>query len=342
MTNSSAGEPARQESAGPLLYRWLRENDSRSPAEAAPALGLDPREAASAWAELRALRLVRPGSAIGETDVVEPETALLGLLGTLRQKRAVLSSHCQELTSIVSATESLLERYRPAAARLTERVEVEVVTGLRNQQRVLRDFADLPRAQSRTLHADTVPSRTMSQSLGSFLTEKGRMVRRGVTVRAIYPQGFNSARWQCKYLAEVRRVGVELRLAPQVPCSLVIGDLDVALLPPRPDQPEDPLIVIRGAALVRTYAALYDDHWLRAFPYAGPAEVAGGPEGDWLTEQHRTSLRLLANGLTDERIARSMGVSVRTVSRLVSEVTRNLGAHSRFQAGVLARARGLV
>ncbi|MFD0574367.1 hypothetical protein ACFQ0T_40490 [Kitasatospora gansuensis] len=271
---TSAGEPSRHENAGPLLYRWLRENDSRSHTEAAQALGLDAREAAVAWAELRALRLVRPGSAIGETDLVEPDTALLGLLGTLRQKRAVLSSHCQELTSIVSATESLLERYRPAAARLTERIEVEVVTGLRNQQRVLRDFAELPRTQSRTLHADTVPSKTMSQTLSSFLTEKGRMVRRGVTVRAIYPQGFNSARWQCKYLAEVRRVGVELRLAPQVPCSLVIGDLDVALLPPRPGRLEDPLVVIRGAALVRTYAALYDDHWLRAFPYPGPAEVA--------------------------------------------------------------------
>ncbi|GAB2691611.1 helix-turn-helix transcriptional regulator [Kitasatospora kifunensis] len=333
------GEATHHETAGPVLYQWLRANESRSLTEAAAALGLDAREVSAAWTELRALRLVRPGSSMGETDLVEPDTALLSLL---RQKQNVLRSQCEELTSIVSATESLLDRYRPAGARLSEQVEVEVIVGSRNQQRVLRDFADLPRAQSHTLHADTVPSKMMSQALNSFLTEKSRMVRRGVAVRAIYPQGFNSARWQCKYLAEVQRVGVELRLAPQVPFSLVIGDLDVALLPPRSDQPEDALIVIRGASLVRTYAAIYEDYWLRSFPYLGPADSPGEAESDWLTEQHRTSLRLLANGLTDERIARSMGVSVRTVSRLVSEVTRHLGAHSRFQAGVLACARGLV
>ncbi|MFC9329993.1 LuxR C-terminal-related transcriptional regulator [Kitasatospora sp. NPDC057015] len=321
------------------LYQWLRENDSSDLADAADALGLDAGEAAAARAELRTLRLIRPGASAGETDLVEPDAALLSLL---RQKQAVLRTQCEELTSIVDATESLLGRYRPAVARATERVEVEMVVGWRDQQRVLRDFSDTPRTQSDTLHADRVPSKTIRQTLNSFLTDKSRMVRRGVAVRAIYPQGFNSARWQCKYLAEVQRVGVELRLAPQVPFSLVIGDLDVALLPPRSDQPGQALIVIRGAALVRTYAALYDDYWLRSIPYQGPGHAASDLQADWLTEQHRTSLRLLANGLTDERIARSMGVSVRTVSRLVSELSRHLGAHSRFQAGVIACSRGLV
>jgi DNA-binding CsgD family transcriptional regulator len=333
------GETSRNETAGLVLYQWLRENESRSLADAAAALGLDEAEAAATWAELRALRLVRPGASAGETDLVEPDIALLSLL---RHQRTVLRSQSDELASVVSATESLLDRYRPAVARLTERVEVEVISGARNRQRLLRDLSDAPRAQSQSLHADTVPSKLMSQTLNSFLTEKSRLVRRGVRVRAIYPQAFNSARWQSKYLSELQQVGVELRLAPQVPFNLVIGDLDVALLPPRSDRPEDALIVIRGSALVRTYATLYEDYWLRSFPYAGPAHPAADADADWLTEQHRTSLRLLANGLTDERIARSMGVSVRTVSRLVSEVSRHLGAHSRFQAGVLARTRGLV
>ncbi|MFF1868380.1 LuxR C-terminal-related transcriptional regulator [Streptomyces sp. CB03911] len=337
MTNTE--DPAANESAGPLLYQWLRANDAGSLVQAATALGLDPREAAAAWTELRTLRLVRSGSSTGGSDLVDPDTALLNLL---RQKQGMLRAQYEELTSIVAATESLLDRYRPAAAGPTEQVRVEVIVGARNQRRVIRDFSDLPRTESLTLHADRVPSRTVSQALNSFLTEKSRMVRRGVTVRAIYPQGFNSARWQCKYLAEVQRVGVELRLAPQVPFSLIVGDHDVALLPPYSDQPDDALIVIRGASLVRTYVALYEDYWLRSFPYQGPEPCAGDTETDWLTEQHRTSLRLLANGLTDERIARSMGVSVRTVSRLVSEVARHLGAHSRFQAGVLACARGLV
>lgn len=45
---------------------------------------------------------------------------------------------------------------------------------------------------------------------------------------------------------------------------------------------------------------------------------------------------MLAGGLTDEAMARKLGLSERTVRRLVSEPTERLGAASRFQAGVCA------
>jgi DNA-binding NarL/FixJ family response regulator len=61
------------------------------------------------------------------------------------------------------------------------------------------------------------------------------------------------------------------------------------------------------------------------------------PEGDWhLTGRHRELVRMLGGGLTDEAMARKLGVSERTVRRLVSELTERLGAASRFQAGVCA------
>lgn len=53
-------------------------------------------------------------------------------------------------------------------------------------------------------------------------------------------------------------------------------------------------------------------------------------------------LQLLAGGLPDAAIARKLGVSQRTVERRTSRWMEQLGASSRFQAGVIAAKRGLI
>ncbi|MFH8370258.1 response regulator transcription factor [Streptomyces sp. NPDC018031] len=56
----------------------------------------------------------------------------------------------------------------------------------------------------------------------------------------------------------------------------------------------------------------------------------------------RRILECLRTGYTDEVAARQMKVSLRTYRRYVAEVMRELGAHSRFQAGVRAVELGLL
>lgn len=51
-------------------------------------------------------------------------------------------------------------------------------------------------------------------------------------------------------------------------------------------------------------------------------------------------LRLLSLGATDEFAAAQLGISVRTVRRMVAQIMNRLGARSRFQAGVKAADRG--
>jgi DNA-binding NarL/FixJ family response regulator len=50
----------------------------------------------------------------------------------------------------------------------------------------------------------------------------------------------------------------------------------------------------------------------------------------------------LAGGAKDEQIARALGMSVRTVRRRVADLMDELGADSRFQAGVEAVRRGWI
>ncbi|MEU8383793.1 LuxR C-terminal-related transcriptional regulator [Streptosporangium sp. NPDC048865] len=52
--------------------------------------------------------------------------------------------------------------------------------------------------------------------------------------------------------------------------------------------------------------------------------------------------RLAAQGVPDEMIARQLGLSVRTVRARFADAMAELGAQSRFQAGVEASRRGLL
>ncbi len=70
---------------------------------------------------------------------------------------------------------------------------------------------------------------------------------------------------------------------------------------------------------------------------AGPLET-----GDALSEREREVLRLLAEGLTNKRIAQRLGISEHTAKFHVSAILSKLGAESRTEAVAIATRRGLV
>jgi DNA-binding NarL/FixJ family response regulator len=317
------------------LYQSLRANGSTVPDKAEAGLGLTDSEAEAGWSELRELGLIRPGRAAEEVDSVDPDTALISLLA---RQREALRAQRDELSAIVEAAESLIERYRPAVLRETAEIEVELVTKDSRRRQFVRDFDAAVNKSIGSMHPGPLPP---SDVLAGSLAADSALIARGVRVRAIYGQSINSAPRQRKYLTDLAATGAEVRLAEQVPFDLLIADSHSALVLANPEDTSGPAVIVRGPALVRSYVAMYEDCWLRSAPF--PARAAGSFEADGeLTEQHRTTLRLLANGLTDERIARKLGVSLRTVSRLVSEIMRYLQADSRFQAGVLAASHGLI
>ncbi|MFJ3231488.1 helix-turn-helix transcriptional regulator [Streptomyces sp. NPDC086787] len=65
-----------------------------------------------------------------------------------------------------------------------------------------------------------------------------------------------------------------------------------------------------------------------------------GTSGPALTGREREVLELLAAGHLDESIARQLNISVRTCRRVIAALMDRLEARSRFQAGVIAVARG--
>jgi DNA-binding NarL/FixJ family response regulator len=129
-----------------------------------------------------------------------------------------------------------------------------------------------------------------------------------------------------------------VRTVATLPLRMLIFDRNVALIPVNPDHSEIGAVVQRGPGMVAALCALFEQTWQAANPVGTDKQ----PGDDGLTSQERAIITLLAQGHTDEVIARKLGVSVRTSRRITAELTARLGARSRFQAGARAVERGWI
>ncbi|MFF9510044.1 LuxR C-terminal-related transcriptional regulator [Streptomyces sp. NPDC014724] len=84
---------------------------------------------------------------------------------------------------------------------------------------------------------------------------------------------------------------------------------------------------------------MFESYWQMAVPLPA-ADEPMDDLGAAPTNDARQLLTYLSGGLTDESIAREIGVSERTVARRIVRLQEVLGAQTRFQLGVQASRRG--
>jgi DNA-binding CsgD family transcriptional regulator len=158
----------------------------------------------------------------------------------------------------------------------------------------------------------------------------GRAVAAGRRSRAIYP---------VRALHEVPEVlrarideGEEVRLIDDMPTRLFVISGTHAVLPEPLGFADEPRLLVRQGALVEALSLLFELYWERS---------VGVPQLEGARLDHRAFLlRQLASGFKDEQIARTLGLSLRTVRRRVSDLMIELGVDTRFQAGAEAVRRG--
>jgi len=122
--------------------------------------------------------------------------------------------------------------------------------------------------------------------------------------------------------------GAEIRTVPAVPMTAMVVDGTLALLP---GERCGELAEFRVPSVVKVVAELFERLWRPS----GPPCTGSGP-----TQRELDLLTLLMNGCTDESAAARLGISERTVRRMVSDLMHRLSARSRFQAGAKAADRG--
>ncbi|MFF9067955.1 LuxR C-terminal-related transcriptional regulator [Streptomyces sp. NPDC014891] len=325
------------------LHRELRRRGVSNFPQVAKELGIGAEEYERCRAELISLGLIVPTTSTHATSAdlrdarwqpdadavasVDPEIALLRILD---RERARLREHLAEADQAYGALETLAGTFlRPGSLTRSE-IAVEAITDYRRIQQALEDIIDVTQEASCSMYP-TGPARQVPERI--FERDR-RKLAHGVRVRAIY-RGRDAARPEAAEVLNRRaELGVEVRIAPDLPMTMVIVDEQYAIVPLRPEAPGEGAILARGPLLVRSFLSLYEHCWHTASPYGD--HVAPERGGDGLSEQQQAALQMLAAGMKDEKIARNLGVSLRTVSRMLSELMQELGASSRFEAGVRA------
>lgn len=161
---------------------------------------------------------------------------------------------------------------------------------------------------------------------------------RGVRLRRIHLDSIRNHQPALDDATWLAEAGGEVRTIATLPLHMLIVDRRLALVPMNTESDEAVAVMISVDGVLAALLALFNAVWKTAVPLGSPRrrDSAG------LSGQEKSVLTLLAGGLTDEVIARRLGVSVRTARRVASDLLARLDARSRFQAGVRAAARGWI
>ena len=161
----------------------------------------------------------------------------------------------------------------------------------------------------------------------------GEQIQRGRRSRAIYP--VRALHEAADTLAQRAGVGEEIRLLPQLPTRMFIIGSTHVILPEPLGFVDEPRSLVRQRGWVEAMTLWFECLWEKASPLTSASQRGG-------TDMRTFLLQQLAAGAQDEQIARRLGVSLRTVRRRVADLMSELGAESRFQAGVEASKRGWI
>jgi DNA-binding CsgD family transcriptional regulator len=257
------------------------------------------------------------------------------------------------LEVLVRAREQQLQQVRLEVARLAERFRAgqgltrpeEVVEVVTTRDATLQRWEQLQRSARHEVRSFDRPP------YGSdILVNEAEMdgLAAGKTFRAVYARAGLELPGRMAAMRRNVAAGEQARVTADLPVKMFLADNALGLIPlERPDRADsaDSALVIHSSSLLDTLSALFEKVWATAVPlHFGPGEDSSpdGLDADPADGEpgQRTLLGLLAAGLTDEAIGRQLGWHPRTVQRHVRDLMTELGAQTRFQAGLQAARRG--
>ncbi|GAA1949521.1 LuxR C-terminal-related transcriptional regulator [Catenulispora subtropica] len=312
-----------------LYLHLLREPAPRLDA-VGEQLGWPAHEVRAAVGELSRLALLRPSPAHPRTLLpVAPDAGLATLLARMQ---AELVARQNQLESGRAALATLITEYVELQTR-DERTTVEELVGVAQVRDRLKTLASQVRSEVLELVPDPAQR---PDTLEASKPLDAALLERGVRMCTVYQNSIRNDPASVAYIDWFSGLGGRVRTAPTLPLRLIIVDRTTALIPIDPEDSSAGASVLTGTGAVSAMCALFEQIWVTATPLGFPHSQ----DAQGLGPEEREVLRMLANGETDEQIARRLGVSTRTVGRKASELMRRLGTRSRFQMGVRASELG--
>ncbi|AUG78431.1 erythropoiesis-stimulating protein [Kitasatospora sp. MMS16-BH015] len=313
-----------------VVYRALLSHPRSEAAALAEQLALSPETVRKAWRTLADLALVRYEPDSSEPPrLVGPDIALEHLLA---RREAELAERQERLAATRAAAAVLLAEHaeqQPAAGPVT-----------------VEHLADLGQIRDRLKAlTDNVVTEVMAFAPGGAQTAANmaaarplneQLLGRGVQMRTVYLDSLRNDSATVAHAKWLTEQGGQVRTAAVLPLRMTVIDRATAVIPADPEDTSTGAVVISGQPVLVALCALFETVWEEAQPLG----AVGRPERPELDRQESAALRLLAEGHTDETIAKRMGVSHRTARRIATALMEKLDARSRFEAGVHAAQRG--
>ncbi|HEV2372273.1 MAG TPA: LuxR C-terminal-related transcriptional regulator [Streptosporangiaceae bacterium] len=176
--------------------------------------------------------------------------------------------------------------------------------------------------------------------LDGHMASFGRALACGVALRVLHTEAMQHVAHGIAYLRRLQEEGAQTRVTPVLPFQLFLVDGAVAHLAAEPADGRVVTLAVKGQQVGAIVRAVFEYCWtVGADPVSGFDPAAAHVT---LSKRESAILRMFANGLKDETVARLLGISSRTLRRMSSEIMEKLGAESRFQAGVKAVQFGLL
>lgn len=264
------------------------------------------------------------------TDSVAVSARLLALV-TAEERR--LAAAAREVEAMAADFERVMAQVA-ADSRGARQAGGEVIAGLDAVRRRMESLAEQTRSEVLTLvpgGGQTVESLAASEPLDRSA------LARGVQLRTIYLTSAVADPLTRRHVLSLQQVGAAFRTLPSLPLRMLVADREVALVPLDMADSDRGALVLRSPAALNALVALFEACWSQASEFSRPETGPGE-----LTPYERQAIDMLAGGARDEDIATALGLSSRSVRRVVAGLMERLGANSRFQAGALALRAGWI
>lgn len=243
----------------------------------------------------------------------------------------LVRSREQELQQVRLLATGLMERFRSGQGTVNPTDIVEVVT---TREATVQRLAQLQRSARHQVSAFDRPPYIGGLGTNSIESE---LLSAGIRYRCVYDRSGLTMPGRLTAIGDLVKSGEQARVAVGVPVKMFLADDTLGLISLERPATSDSALVIHPSSLLDTLIALFEAVWSDSVPMRFDAPV----EPDAPRRAHTgTLLGLLAAGLTDEAIARHMGWHPRTAQRHVRDLMAELGAQTRFQAGLQAARRG--
>ncbi len=317
------------------LYRALLSNPSSTADELAIELGLPVEQVLADCEWLIELGVLKRDPTGGSGFVVPRPSASIGPLIEQCEDELLRRYRRTSDTRFVIGELELLRT--DGGARESEDHGVERLEDLQAVRDRLEELSFFTRTCVYSIQPGGPQSR---ESLEASRPLDQRGIRRGVEMRVIHEASVLDDELNRVYLRELVMGGAKVRVTDQHIDRMVIMDCKVAVVPVDPANSRRGALIVRHPGLVSGFLDLFHRAWQDARELPWQQSGVEPPPAIEISAQEARILGLLASGCTDETSAREVGVSVRHLRRTISRLMAELGANSRFEAGVEAARRG--